>query len=115
MWWRRAAQSLSRAGLVWLALTAVTFASRLLLFTGVKHIGGMQTALLGLGELVVAVFFSHIILGEFLTFVQWIGMLGLVLSLLLGWYEKPPAPPSHPHGILSFLQPPDFPEDYYKH
>jgi drug/metabolite transporter (DMT)-like permease len=75
----------------------------------------MQTALLGLGELVVAVFFSHIILGEFLTSVQWIGMLGLVLSLLLGWYEKPPAPPSHPHGILSFLQPPDFPEDYYKH
>ena len=97
------------------ALTAVTFASRLMLFTGVKHIGGMQTALLGLGELVVAVFFSHVILGEFLTFVQWIGMLGLVISLLLGWYEKPPPPPSHPHGILSFLQPPDFPEDYYKH
>ena len=96
------------------ALTAVTFASRLMLFTGVKHIGGMQTALLGLGELVVAVFFSHVILGEFLTFVQWIGMIGLVISLLLGWYEKPP-PPSHPHGILSFLQPPDFPEDYYKH
>lgn len=97
------------------ALTAVTFASRLMLFTGVKHIGGMQTALLGLGELVVAVFFSHVILGEFLTFVQWIGMIGLVISLLLGWYEKPPPPPSHPHGILSFLQPPDFPEDYYKH
>lgn len=98
-----------------IALTAVTFASRLMLFTGVKHIGGMQTALLGLGELVVAVFFSHVILGEFLTFVQWIGMIGLVISLLLGWYEKPPLPPSHPHGILSFLQPPDFPEDYYKH
>ena len=111
-------RSLPAPGTPWwpvLALTAVTFASRLMLFTGVKHIGGMQTALLGLGELVVAVFFSHIILGEFLTFVQWIGMLGLVLSLLLGWYEKPPAPPSHPHGILSFLQPPDFPEDYYKH
>jgi drug/metabolite transporter (DMT)-like permease len=111
-------RSLPTPGTPWwpvLALTAVTFASRLMLFTGVKHIGGMQTALLGLGELVVAVFFSHIILGEFLTSVQWIGMLGLVLSLLLGWYEKPPAPPSHPHGILSFLQPPDFPEDYYKH
>lgn len=111
-------RSLPAPGTPWwpvFALTAVTFASRLLLFTGVKHIGGLQTALLGLGELVVAVFFSHIILGEFLTFLQWIGMLGLVISLLLGWYEKPPPPPTHPHGILSFLQPPDFPEDYYKH
>src|SRR6185503_7670061 len=111
-------RSLPTPGTPWwpvLALTAVTFASRLMLFTGVKHIGGMQTALLGLGELVVAVFFSHIILGEFLTFVQWIGMIGLVISLLLGWYEKPPPPPTHPHGILSFLQPPDFPEDYYRH
>jgi drug/metabolite transporter (DMT)-like permease len=98
-----------------LALTAVTFASRLSLFTGVKHIGGMQTALLGFGELVVAVFFSHLILGESLTFIQWIGMIGLGVSLLLGWFEKPPPPPSHPHGILSFLQPPDFPEDFYKH
>jgi drug/metabolite transporter (DMT)-like permease len=98
-----------------LALTAVTFASRLSLFTGVKHIGGMQTALLGFGEFVVAVFFSHLILGESLTFIQWIGMIGLGISLLLGWFEKPPPPPSHPHGILSFLQPPDFPEDFYKH
>jgi drug/metabolite transporter (DMT)-like permease len=98
-----------------LALAAVTFASRLSLFTGVKHIGGMQTALLGFGELVVAVFFSHLILGESLTFIQWVGMIGLGVSLLLGWFEKPPPPPSHPHGILNFLQPPDFPEDFYKH
>lgn len=97
------------------ALTGVTFLSRLMLFTGVKHIGSMQTALLGLGELVVAVFFSHLILGESLTLVQWIGLTGLGVSLLLGWFEKPPPPPTHPHGILSFLQPPDFPEDYYKH
>jgi drug/metabolite transporter (DMT)-like permease len=98
-----------------LALTGVTFMSRLLLFTGVKHIGGMQTALLGFGELVVAVIFSHIILGESLTVIQWIGMSGLAISLLLGWFEKTPPPPTHPHGILSFLQPPDFPEDFYKH
>jgi drug/metabolite transporter (DMT)-like permease len=31
-----------------LGLTLVTFLSRLMLFTGVKHLGGMQTALLGL-------------------------------------------------------------------
>ena len=47
-----------------LALTAVTFFSRLMLFLGVKHIGGMQTALLGLGELLVAVVFSHYVAGR---------------------------------------------------
>lgn len=99
-----------------LGLTAVTFFSRLLLFTGVKHIGGMQTALLGLGELLVAVLFSHIYLKETLTIIQWIGMAGLGTSLLLVWFEKPVShPPTHPHGLLSFLQPPDFPTDFYKH
>jgi len=98
-----------------LALTGVTFFSRLLLFMGVKHIGGMQTALLGLGELLVAVVFSHLYLKETLTTIQWIGMIGLGTSLLLVWFERPPAPPTHPHGLLSFLQPPDFPTDFYKH
>ncbi len=47
-----------------LGLTLITFSSRLLLFLGVKHIGGMQTALLGLAELFIAIAFSHILLGE---------------------------------------------------
>ena len=98
-----------------LGLTAVTFFSRLTLFLGVKHIGGMQTALLGLGELLVAVLFSHLLLGERLTIVQWIGMGGLGLSLLLVWFEKPTSHPLHPNGLLSWLQPPDFPADFYKH
>ena len=99
-----------------LGLTAVTFFSRLLLFTGVKHIGGMQTALLGLGELLVAILFSHLLLKETLATIQWIGMAGLAISLLLVWFEKPTThPPTHPHGLLSFLQPPDFPDDFYKH
>ncbi len=98
-----------------LLLTGVTFASRLFLFLGVKHIGGMQTALLGLAELFVAVSFSHLILEESLTRVQWLGMLGLGVSLLLVWFEKPHTRPSHPHGLLGWLQPPDFPNDYYKH
>ena len=98
-----------------ISLTAVTFFSRLLLFTGVKHIGGMQTALLGLGELLVAILFSHLLLKETLTIIQWIGMAGLGTSLLLVWFEKPIAHPVHPHGLLSFLQPPDFPADFYKH
>ena len=98
-----------------LGLTTVTFFSRLLLFMGVKHIGGMQTALLGLGELLVAVTFSHIFLKETLTTIQWLGMVGLGTSLLLVWFERPTSPPTHPHGLLSFLQPPDFPADFYKH
>ena len=98
-----------------LGLTLVTFLSRVLLFTGVKHIGGMQTAILGLGELLVAVLFSHLILGETLTGWQWLGMAGLGISLLLVWFEKPATHPIHTHGLLSFLQPPDFPADFYKH
>ena len=66
-----------------LGLTAVTFFSRLMLFLGVKHIGGMQTALLGLGELFVAVLFSHLLLHERLTLIQWFGMAGLGFSLLM--------------------------------
>jgi drug/metabolite transporter (DMT)-like permease len=98
-----------------LGLTAVTFFSRLLLFLGVKHIGGMQTALLGLGELLVAILFSHLLLGERLTSWQWVGVAGLSVSLLLAWFESPPAKPAHPHGMLGWLQPPDFPTDFYKH
>ena len=98
-----------------LALTAVTFLSRLTLFLGVKHIGGMQTAILGLGELLVAILFSHLLLGENLTGLQWLGTLGLSLSLLLAWFEEPPSKPMHPHGLLSWLQPPEFPRDFYKH
>ena len=98
-----------------LALTAVTFFSRLMLFLGVKHIGGMQTALLGLGELLVAIVFSHLFLNESLTAIQWFGTIGLGVSLLLVWFEKPPSHPLHTHGLLSWIQPPDFPADFYKH
>lgn len=98
-----------------LMLTAVTFFSRLTLFLGVKHIGGMQTALLGLAELIVAVLFSHLLLGENFTGFQWAGLAGLGFSLLLVWFEKPPSHPPPTHGLLGWLQPPDFPKDFYKH
>ena len=79
-----------------IGLTAVTFFSRLLLFLGVKNIGGMQTALLGLGELLVAITGSHLFLGETLSVWQWIGTAGLGSSLLLVWFEKPAShPPPH--------------------
>lgn len=96
-------------------LTLVTFFSRLMLFMGIKHIGGMQTALLGLGELIVAILFSHLLLNETLTQAQWIGVACLGISLLLVLLEKPtPHPPTHPHGLLAWLQPPDFTDDFYK-
>ena len=98
-----------------LGLTAVTFISRLMLFLGVKNIGGMQTALLGLAELFVAIFFSHLLLGETLSSWQWLGTAGLGASLLLVWFEKPVTRPSHGNGLLSWLQPPDFPTDFFKH
>jgi drug/metabolite transporter (DMT)-like permease len=96
-------------------LTLVTFFSRLMLFLGVKNIGGMQTALLGLGELLVTIVFSHLLLGETLTAWQWIGTVGLSLSLLLVWFEKPAPHPQPTPGLLSWLQPPDFPSDFFKH
>lgn len=95
-----------------LGLTMITFFSRLLLFLGVKHIGGMQTALLGLFELVIAIVFSHLLLGESLTPLQWMGTIGLVVSFLLVWYEKPIAHPIQTHGMLSWIQPPDYPSDF---
>lgn len=110
-------RSLPTGNAPWLpvmGLTAVTFCSRLLLFLGVKHIGGMQTALLGLGELLVAILFSHLLLGESLSSLQWLGTAGLASSLLLAWFERPPSNPAHPHGLLAWLQPPDFPADFYK-
>jgi drug/metabolite transporter (DMT)-like permease len=98
-----------------LGLTTVTFFSRLMLFLGVKHIGGMQTALLGLGELLVAILFSHLFLHESLSQLQWLGTAGLGTSLLLVWFEKPPQHPLQTHGLLGWIQPPDFPADFYKH
>jgi drug/metabolite transporter (DMT)-like permease len=95
-----------------LGLTLVTFLSRLLLFLGVKHIGGMQTALLGLGELLITIVFSHLWLGESLAPLQWLGTIGLGISLLLVWLEKPVAHPVQSHGLLRWIQPPDYPADF---
>lgn len=71
-----------------LGLTLVTFFSRLTLFLGVKHLGGMQTALLGLGELLIAVSFANLWLGERLSPLQSLGAGLLVASLLLVALEK---------------------------
>jgi drug/metabolite transporter (DMT)-like permease len=94
-----------------LGLTLVTFLSRLTLFLGVKHIGGMQTAILGLGELIITLVVSYLWLGERLNLYQWIGAILLVLSLGLVVYEKPVRRSRGKEGWLSWLRPPGLPED----
>jgi drug/metabolite transporter (DMT)-like permease len=92
------------------ALTLVTFLSRLTLFLGVKHLGGMQTALLGLSELFVTIIVSHIWLKENLGLIQWIGALLLGISLLMIGFEKlTPEMKLPAGGWLSWLRSPDVP------
>jgi len=95
-------------------LTFVTISSRIALFLGVKRIGGMQTALLGLAELLIAIIFSSIWLGENLSPLQWLGAIGLSLSLLLVMYD-PPQPPTHSGktGWLSWIRAPGLPKDIF--
>ena len=95
-------------------LTFVTVFSRVALFLGVKKIGGMQTALLGLAELLIAIFFSSLLLGENLSLTQWLGAIGLGISLILVMYEKPaPFTPAAKTGWLSWIRPPSLPKDTF--
>jgi len=98
-----------------IALTFVTFFSRLLLFLGIKRIGGMQTALLGLGELLVTFIFSYLWLRESLSSFQWLGAFFLCASLLLIYFESPPVHhvASTRTGWLSWIRPPDLPKEIF--
>jgi drug/metabolite transporter (DMT)-like permease len=97
-----------------ISLTFVTVFSRIALFLGVKKIGGMQTALLGLAELLIAIFFSSLLLGESLSLMQWLGALGLSISLILVMYESP-TPPTHSGktGWFSWIRPPSLPKETF--
>lgn len=92
-----------------LAMALITFASRLMLFTGIKHLGGMQTALLGLAELIVTVALAQVWLGEHMTLSQWIGALLLMISLVLVGLEKAAPPKRGATGMLAWLNPPALP------
>lgn len=109
--------TLPNANVSWLpviGLTVVTLVSRIALFLGVKKIGGMQTALLGLAELLITIFFSNIFLDENLSWTQWLGASALSLSLILVLYEQPPPPPtSGKTGWLSWIRPPSLPKDTF--
>ncbi len=93
-----------------MGLSLMTALSRLALFLGIKRIGGMQTALLGLAELVITIIFSHAWLNDQLLWTQWLGLGILGLSLLLVGFERQrPAPYTGKAGWLSWIRPPDLP------
>ncbi len=87
-------------------LTVVTFLSRLFLFAGVKHAGSMQSTLLGLAELLVAVGLSRLWLREALAPGQWLGAGLLVLALLLTERHAGLRLPRRGRGWLRWLTPP---------
>lgn len=62
-----------------------TALARLLVFFGLRRLGGVQASLLGIAEVLVAVTFAFVLLGERFTAQQWFGAgLFLVSVLLIG-------------------------------
>jgi drug/metabolite transporter (DMT)-like permease len=59
-----------------------------MVFAGLRNLGGAQTSLLGLAELVVALLIAFLLLGERLTLWQWVGGLFLMTSVVLGSRES---------------------------
>lgn len=108
--------SLPSQGTSWiplLCLAFITFLSRLTLFFGVKQLGGMQTSLLGLGELLVTMVFAQLFLHERLDANQWIGALLICLNMILVAYDKPTSVKRAGRGFLSWLNPPSIsPTDF---
>lgn len=87
-------------------LAAITFFSRITLFMGVKHLGSMQTALLGLGELLVTVITAAVFLGETLNHTQWMGAGLLAISLILVGLDRYTPEKRSSTGWLSWFNPP---------
>jgi len=69
-------------------MALVTALSRLTLFLGVKAMGSMQTALLGVFEVVVTIVIAAVFLGERLTGLQWVGAAILLASIFMVRFEK---------------------------
>lgn len=106
LWSPRPEHLPTSAALPLLGLTLATFVSRLALFSGVKVIGGLQAALLGLAEILVAVALGIGVLGESLTPAQQIGGGLLVAALLLSGMDRAPYRRSAGRGWLYWLRPP---------
>ncbi len=65
----------------WVAIVALgvtTALSRLAMFFSMERLGGVQTVILNLLEMVVSLALAIILLGESLTWIQWLGALLLV-------------------------------------
>jgi drug/metabolite transporter (DMT)-like permease len=89
-------------------LTLVTFASRFTLFLGIKNIGGLQAAILGLSELFITIILGHYILHETFTTYQILGATILGISMILVAMEKQDPNKRHPKGgWLAWLHPPE--------
>ncbi|MEM7332550.1 MAG: DMT family transporter [Chloroflexota bacterium] len=71
-----------------LAMGLATALARLTLFLGVKSLGSLQTALLGVFEVIVTIGIANFLLDEQLTLVQWVGAAILIISILLVRYER---------------------------
>ncbi len=83
------ASAVSFAG--WRAIILMGLAtalSRLTLFLGVKNLGSIQTALLGVFEVVVTIGIASVFLNESLTLVQWLGAAVLLFSIFLVRFER---------------------------
>ncbi len=76
----------------WLAVLGLTLfptiLARLLVFAGLRDLGGAQTSLLGLAELLVALAIAFSVLGERLSLWQWAGAILLMTSVVLGSRES---------------------------
>lgn len=77
------AQVIQNAAPPIILLGLTTALSRLAMFAGVKIMGGMQTAVLAITEIAVAVILAMVFLGDTLTTMQWVGVAILMLTLLL--------------------------------
>jgi drug/metabolite transporter (DMT)-like permease len=110
-------QQITAPSLAWspvLAMALITFFSRLTLFIGIKHLGGLQTAMLGLAELIITILLAQLWLGERMAPAQWIGAGLLALSLVLVGYDKITPQKRSSTGWLAWLNAPrvtptDFP------
>jgi drug/metabolite transporter (DMT)-like permease len=71
-----------------LGLAIVTALSRLMMFAGLQRLGGVQTALLGITELITTLLVAFVVLGERLSLAQWIGAAIIIATVLLVRREK---------------------------
>ncbi len=60
-----------------------TALARLLLFAGIRRLGGVQASIIGVGELIIAIGFAVALLGERLAPLQILGTASIMVSMLL--------------------------------